>query len=235
MKLLILVAMLVSPNAWSLSTHDLWVPQTETLDSGRWRLDMRNLYTPDKRTGDLPGQYHVSSFGFSIGAYQKNWVGTEIGLDWQEPAAESAEEALTMHLRVRLKDWRKDGWSIALGTHTFGFKHEVSDYNIMYALLQNRLGQTWSSAVGLYSGSNKLLVNASGTPDSKGVFIGLWNDLPGGRLCIEWMSGQNRFGYGFFGLRSKLHEFVTGNIGYGIAGNREVYRDWLLFRINVLF
>lgn len=224
-------------SAWALPTRILWIPTTSLLEKDFIQVDVENRMAFDKRPTDPLTRTTASAVGASYGWLQIGEVTSEVGMDWVEPQNKELVAVLQGHFRVRLFDVKKRGWAVALGAQSVGFKPEVSDENIIYVNLENRIFEEWTMGAGAYAGSAKLLLDENGKEDSKGFFWGLWRDVQSGRgkAGVEWMSGKNKYSYLFAGAQFEIQEFVHGTLGYGFAMERETRRDWLLVRLSLDF
>jgi len=96
-------------------------------------------------------------------------------------------------------------------------------------------GGPYRFGLGVYTGNPELLKNSVGAAASQGVLFGVWKSVEDGDISIEFMSGQNRFGYLFFGSRKRIFEHTFVAAGYGIANDAKLMRDWALVRMGIVY
>lgn len=216
---------------------DLWIPQTHTLDPGQVQISVSRQAAFQKKDTDPVGYGHESMLGASFGIWENGPVGVEAGVEWIEPARSMVTQGLYGHLRVRVSKVDEKGWSVALGIEKLGFVTNRNDHNIIYAALQNKIGERWYTEVGGYNGSARFLIDQRGKPDTRGTFLGIWRQIQmgRGRIGVEYTSGFNYLGFIFTGMTLELSDSVYGTIGYGYANNQKLNRDWVLSRITVDF
>lgn len=214
--------------------QDFWIPQTHTLEAG---VSQANLGRNATLSKDATTSQHTSMLGFSVGIWEKDIIGVEGGLEWEEPAVEMVTRGIYGHLRIRANDIEKSGWAFALGIEKLGFVSNKNDFNMIYLVLQNKFSEKWIVGVGGYNGSSRFLIDENGKDDPRGAFLGVWRQIQQGRgrIGAEYQSGRNLFGYAFAGFTLELSDFVYGTLGYGFANNANLVKDWVLARVSVDF
>jgi hypothetical protein len=240
-KALCSLLVLYSVPSVALSTKDFWIPQTKTLEYNQFRFDLN-------ATGTLIKSSQVSSAnsnklnsnwsaGLSYGLISNENMGAEIGVDWSEPSTEDYSEALLFNARVRALSIEDDGFSVAIGIESLGFKPAVSDFNIIHLVFENRFWQNWIGVLGGYAGSSSTLLDDQGASDPRGFLLGVRRVSPDKKeiLGLEYQSGKNRFGYLTAGASFELKKDVFGTVLVGTPNNRNLLRDILGFKLAVLF
>lgn len=224
-------------SSFALHRIDLLVPQTRTLEQGQIQVSVERKATVMKKAEDNFAYGHESTQGTSFGIWQKDRVGVEGGIDWTEPASENLSRGLFGHLRVSVNDVEEQGWAVAVGLEKFGFVANKNDFNIIYINLQNRISELWYVGVGGYNGSSKFLINHRGKADPRGTSVGIWRQIQRGqgKIGLEYQSGMSFMGMTVLGMTLTFTEGVYGTIGYGIANNQRLVRDWMLTKIAVDF
>lgn len=235
--LLVVMILFSSVSAWARYRNDYLIPQTRTLQKGQVQFSVDRQAVLQKKKDDLAGAGHASTLGSSFGLWQSGSIAAEGGIDWSEPAVESVVNAIFGHLRFRIHDLEEDGWSFAFGVEKFGVISNKNDYNILYAMMQNRIGEDWYIGLGGYAGNSKFLVDHEGKSDAQGFSAGLWRQIQQGhgRMGLEFQSGRSSLGAIALGMTLELSESVYGNVSYAIANNQNLMRDWLLARLTVDF
>lgn len=213
---------------------DQWVPQTHTLPAGAIQVSLERKATMIKDNNASP---LTAGLGTSFGIWSNENVGVEGGLTWDEPSQEHFTRAIFGHLRIRARDLERDKWSFALGIEKLGFVPNKNDINMIYLAFQNQISDFWILGVGGYNGSARFFIDEKGTEDPRGAFVGVWRQIQRrrGRLAFEYQTGQNFTGYLFAGMTLELSDLVYGTVGYGMANNQSLGKDWMLARISADF
>ena len=136
----------------------------------------------------------TNDYGFTIGVLPFEKLQAEIGYDALLPVASPATFKDANYLNAKI------GWSentllpvgFSAGIFNVGFDKDVTDYNVMYAVIGKTFDNIGTIAVGGYSGNKELLKNDNGNADNNG-FMASYTSPTLGKviLCADYMSGNN--------------------------------------------
>lgn len=144
-----------------------------------------------------------NTYGLTLGVLPYEKVQAEVGFDLFYPG--NTFDFLQLNGKVTVVEGALADWSPALsvGVANWGFKKDVSDYGLAYAVLSKGLGSAGTLGVGGYLGTgSKVLWTGSGSKEDAGLMASYTSpdfvvDLPGLKkvtLGIDYASGKNWFG-----------------------------------------
>lgn len=145
-----------------------------------------------------------NTYGLTVGVLPYEKVQAELGVDLFYPGFTS--DYLQLNGKVTVLEGAVAEWSPALsvGAANWGFKKDVSDYGLLYAVLSKSFGQAGTVGVGGYlgSGSKLLWTGSGGSTADAGVMASYTSadipvDLTGLKkitLGVDYASGKNWFG-----------------------------------------
>lgn len=136
----------------------------------------------------------ANDYGFTIGVLPFEKLQAEIGYDALLPVASPATFKDANYLNAKI------GWSentllpvgFSAGIFNVGFDKNITDYDVMYAVIGKTFDNIGTIAVGGYSGNKKLLIDDNGNADNNG-FMASYTSPTLGKviLCADYMSGNN--------------------------------------------
>jgi hypothetical protein len=188
----------LSGAAWATPSTVFWAPSTPALQ-GAGVLHV----TYDTYFGESAYPIDV---GLTMGVLPWKELQLEVGFDLFYPTM-SGDESLEMPVQLNAKIGTPEdtffngqpGWSV--GIYGVGFKEDVTDYNILYAMLGKTLPYVGSLGVGGYYGLNPdLLVNAAGETGRAGLMASWFSpaiDVPlidRIHLAADVQTGANALG-----------------------------------------
>lgn len=211
----------------ALATKGYWIQRTATLNYNEIKYDLQVQQGPEK---GLPNQ-NATSMGVEGGLIEWNKFYVEAGGDWLEPTTGDILYGIVANVKFSYQNVALDGWAVSLGAENFALSPGQHDDNIIYTVFEASVGPEWTLAMGGYTGHEARLLTATG------AMVGAWYKIQSGKgdVGLEWMSGQSKLGYVVPGIRLSVRDGVEAILAYGIAGDRETYRDLFLTRITVYF
>jgi len=144
-----------------------------------------------------------NTYGLTLGVLPYEKVQAEVGFDLFYPG--NTFDFLQLNGKVTVVEGALADWSpgLSVGVANWGFKKDVSDYGLAYAVLTKAVGSAGTLGVGGYlgSGSKVLWTGSSGKKDA-GVMASYTSpdlnvDVTGLKkitLGVDYASGKNWFG-----------------------------------------
>lgn len=133
-------------------------------------------------------------YGFTVGVLPFKEVQAEVGYDASLP------QGLGVSTKTEHSVNAKIGWSenallpvgFAVGIFNAGFVKDVTDYNILYAVVQKTFDNIGTFAVGGYSGNKKLLKNENEGADNNGYMLAYTSpQFSKFVVAVDYFSGKN--------------------------------------------
>jgi hypothetical protein len=230
-KLLLILAsaglLLGALPAEAFSSRGYWVPRTRSLSFNEIKYDLQIQQSPEK---GKPNQ-NATAVGVEGGIVEYDKIFVEAGVDWLEPTEDDLLYGVVGNAKVTYQKLSVDGWAVSVGAEGFAVREGQHDDDLVYTVAEAEISSDWVAAMGGYAGREARLKTSSG------VLAGLWHKLQMGYgdVGVEWMSGQGKLGYIFPGVRAQVRDGFEAVLAYGIAGDRELYRDSFLARMTVYF
>jgi hypothetical protein len=136
----------------------------------------------------------ANDYGFTVGVLPFEKVQAEVGYDAMLPVASPGTFKDANYLNAKI------GWSentllpvgFSAGIFNAGFDTNVTDYDVVYAVLGKTIDNVGTVCAGAYSGNKKLLINDSGNADNNGWMFSYTSPQAGKFvLAGDYISGNN--------------------------------------------
>ncbi len=135
-----------------------------------------------------------NDYGFTVGVLPFEKLQAEIGYDALLPVASPATFKDANYLNAKI------GWNentllpigFSAGIFNVGFDTNVTDYDVMYAVIGKTIDNIGTIAIGAYTGNKKLLIDDNGKADNNGFMTSYTSPQIGKViLAADYMSGNN--------------------------------------------
>lgn len=177
-------------NCYATPSTQIWNPSTDIQGLKTWHLgidDYFSVASNDTKPYQLPTDVNLT-YGLI-----KN---LEVGVDVFEPST----DPLQFNAKYGLPETDSMP-AVAVGGMNFGTKIDVTNYNIMYAVVAKTFKPLPRISLGYYMGSDKLLVDENGDKANTGIILSLDKQLSDKWWAsIDYASGKSWYGetsYGF--------------------------------------
>lgn len=212
------------------------VPLTDVFEYGQCRADQQTQLTFDKRPADTSGRYYEASVGAACNILSSEIFALDGGIDLYQSHFHRSENFVEMvqgFLQISVYKLRTNDWSVYGGMHSFGVGNNAN-YNVGYLMVAHQSG-SYQAGVGAYAGNGRLLIDGTGKQDAQGAMGYLQKRWSRSRASLEYLAGKNRFGFLWAGYQVDYSPTIQFTFSYGLAGDREHMRDWLLLRTGLSF
>lgn len=191
------VTLTAAPAALATPSTVVWTPATTYTQP--YLVPHLTYDTYFGEQGDLPATY-----GLTVGILPYEKVLAEVGFDLFYPG--NTFDFLQLNGKVTVVEGALGEWSpgLSVGVANWGFKKDVSDYGLAYAVLTKALGPAGTLGVGGYlgSGSKVLWTGSGGKKEDAGLMASYTSpdfnvDVTGLKkitLGVDYASGKNWFG-----------------------------------------
>ncbi len=223
--------------ASSTPSTQIWIPSTDIQAAGTVHLGHDTYIKTESQNGVT--EPTVTNTGITIGVLPYQKVQMEIGIDYRDTGGEH-EYPLYFNAKIGIpEDTIFNGSpAISLGGYDFGTEHNVTNYNIFYALVSKNIGKLGRFSLGYYTGNEDLLVDLNGKKDNSGILLSwdrtiteisqkLW-------AAIDYMGGENVYGAFSFGIGWRFASNVGVILGYDIY-NESFYKPTATIQVDIDF
>lgn len=222
-------------NALATPSTQIWIPSTDVLPHKTIHLGIDNYFRASSNTMSPPvpdsaRDANIMDIGLTMGAISIGKINTEIGFDYLTNANEPNDNhpwSGNFKFGTQEDSLFNSSPAIAMGMYNIGKSLSsneaplvTSGQNIIYVLLAKTLSSFGRFSVGYYSGSEKALINTSGTADNEDILISwdktmseisdkLW-------LAVDYQGGHNVNGALSFGGSWSFAPNISLILGYDI-------------------
>lgn len=185
-----------APAAWATSSTTFWTPATTYVQPYLVPHITYDSYVAEK--GGLQNDY-----GLTVGVLPFQKLQGEIGIDSFLPGLAQNNLYLNAKLAVPEGAFHKLQPGFSAGVMGAGFKHNVTDFNVLHAELGKTFPVVGNVALGGYYGLNDTLMVSSAGEKQQGGLMAAWTspdivlNLPGLQKIIflaDVQTGNNVFG-----------------------------------------
>lgn len=180
-----LVLLVLVSNAFATPSTVYWTPCTTYIQPF-----LKGHIGVDSYVRDRSG--FSNDYGFTIGVLPFKDVQAEIGYDAIVPAAGGLKDGSYFNAKIGLPENTLLPVGLQAGIFNVGLTPDVSNYNIMYAVIGKTFENIGTFVAGGYYGNGSLLYNDNGNPNNSGVMFSYTSPMLGKViLCADLMSGNN--------------------------------------------
>jgi hypothetical protein len=222
-RFIILIMIMVTGNITINATPStiLWIPSVDIQPYSVFHLGMDNYFTVFKKGIGEGGVAYPTDLGLTVGVLTFPGIQAEIGVDLFEPL----HSPWAFNAKIGVPENVISDWSpaIAAGGCNFGVEKNVTDVNILYAVVARTFPVIGRFSAGYYSGNKNVLLDTDGNIDNTGILLSwdkqvielsenLW-------LAVDYQSGKNSFGAFSFGFAWSFSKNVS------VIFARDVYNN----------
>jgi hypothetical protein len=195
----------------------VWIPSTDVQPSGIVRFGIDNYFSVFKKGPASGGIAFPTDIGLTIGVLPQSFpVHVEAGFDLMEPQ----DSPWSVNMKAGISENMLFGGSpaAAVGIGSVGFKKDVTNYNIFYAVVSKILPVVGRLTGGYYSGNENILRDLDGLPNQYGVILGWDRAFPELSdnlvLAADYQDGVHAFGAFSIGATWNFTKDIGVMIGY---------------------
>lgn len=215
--------------ARATGSTQIWIPSTDIQAFKTPHLGIDNYIRTEKGTNGLQGAA-IYDAGLTMGVLPFNKVQAEIGIDYismGDIVYDNQPVYFNAKLGIPEDSLFKFCPALAIGAYSFGLKKDLTDYNIMYALIAKTIPFIGRLSAGYYIGNEKLILDDKGNKENSGILLSwdrpmkeisdkLW-------LAVDYQGGQNFLGSLNIGFSWAFSKNVSVIVGYDIWNNKNTY------------
>jgi hypothetical protein len=226
--IIVFICFLSGEYSYSTPSTQIWIPST---DFQKWKslhLGLDNFIRTSRINGVRGAG--MSDFGLTTGLLPFEKFQGEIGVDYLYLGDNIYDNhPVYFNAKIGLPEdaMFKNSPAIAFGAFNFGTKKNLTDYNVLYAVIAKTLPIVGRLTVGYYTGNEKVLVDENLKKANNGVLLSwdrtmteisdkLW-------LAVDYQGGKNYMGALNFGASWAFSKNVSVIFGYGIYNNKNAY------------
>lgn len=228
---------LISGVAHATPSTQIWIPSTDIQPYKKVHFGLDTYIKTASQDGLT--EPTVTNLGLTVGVLPFEKFQMEIGLDYRDTGGNHAYPML-FNAKIGAPEDALFKYSpaIAIGGYDFGAKKDVTDYNIVYALIAKTIGKLGRLSAGYYTGNDKLLLDINGNKDNDGVLLSwdrtiseisdkLW-------LAVDYQGGKNGYGALSAAFAWKFASNVGVIFGYDIY-NESFYKPTATIQLDIDF
>ena len=150
----------------------VWIPSVDIQPYKTGHLTF-DTYLRAKENPDGTRTAPVVDLGLTGGILPYPKIQAEAGFDLIDQPGDAGKYPLFFNAKVGTPEdaWFKGSPAVAVGGYNFGTKSDVTDQNIVYGLVAKAFPVIGRLAAGYFAGNDKILVDANGSKDEKGVLL----------------------------------------------------------------
>jgi hypothetical protein len=224
----IVLCLLNSVYMFSTPSTQLWIPSTDFQKWKSFHLGLDNYI----RTSKINGVRGAGIFdtGLETGLLPFEKIQGEIGVDYLYMGDNIYDDhPVYLNAKIGMPEdaMFKGSPAIAVGAYNFGFKKNLTDYNIVYGEIAKTIPVLGRLAVGYYTGNGKVLVDENLVKANNGIIVSwdrtmteisdkLW-------LSVDYQGGRNYLGALNIGASWSFAKNVSVIFAYDIYNNKNAY------------
>lgn len=234
----LVVSFFLSGTVFATPSTIIWIPSTDFQPYKKVHLGFDTYMKTKKNNGTR--EPSVINNGITVGVLPYEKIQAEVGIDQRIVGAEPADSN-PLYFNFKLgtpEDSISKGMpAFAIGGYDFGTKKDVTDYNLLYALVSKTFYIGRLSA-GYFVGNSKLLLDDNGNKDNKGVLLSydrtmseisdkLW-------FAVDYQATKSGYGALSAGFSWKFAPNVSVIFGYDIYNNSN-YKPTATIQVDIDF
>lgn len=232
-KLLAIFAIAVTTAIFATPSTQIWIPSTDFQGFKTFHLGLDNYIRVNNEAPSILNNETTTTRGAGIydagitaGILPFSKIQAEVGIDYLSMGDGIYDKSPAyFNLKVGSPEDSlfKGCPGIAIGGYNFGTKKDLTNYNIMYALVAKTIPILGRISVGYYTGSKTLLVDELGVASNSGLLLSwdramteisdkLW-------LAVDYQGGKNYLGALNLGFSWAFSKNVSVIFAYDIYNN----------------
>lgn len=221
---IMMMALVVAAAAVAMATPStqIWIPSTDIQGFKSVHLGIDNYIRAERAGDDANSRPHVYDIGLTTGVLPFEKIQMEAGFDLITNGTSADDHPLSFNAKLGSPEGALFDGSPALagGGYLFGTEKDVTDVNVVYALVAKTLPVIGRLSAGYYVGNDELLLDANGEEDNDGVLLSWDRTLPeiSDKLwaAVDYQGGDNALGALSFGVSYAFAPNVSVIFGYDI-------------------
>jgi hypothetical protein len=215
-------------SAFSTASTQIWIPSTDFQKWKTMHLGLDNYI----RTSKINGVRGAGIFdlGLTTGLLPFEKFQGEIGIDFLS-MGDNVYDNHPFYLNAKIGFPEgaifKGSPALSLGAYNFGFRKDLTDYNIIYGEIAKTIPILGRLSAGYYTGNGKVLVDENLNKANSGILLSwdramseisdkLW-------MAVDYQGGKNYLGALSFGASWSFSKNVSVIFGYDIYNNKNAY------------
>jgi len=190
----------------------IWNPSTDIQGYKTVHLGIDNYFSV------LENDTKAYALGTDVGLTYGIYNNLEVGIDIIEPAV----NPFLFNAKYGIPE-KKSLPAVAIGVFNVGTKKDVTDYNIIYAVIAKSFLPIGRLSLGYYTGNDKLLVDENGKKANDGVIVS-WDKMLTTKIwtSLDYASGKSFYGSFTPGFSYTFSSNTSVIFGYVIYNNDKV-------------
>lgn len=217
---------LAAGTALATPSTQVWIPSTDVQAFKTLHLNIDSyVRTKSNDDGSVTAPLYV--IGPTVGVLPFEKVQAEVGFDLMYMGSQADKSPFYGHAKLGTPEESLFKYSpaVAVGGYNFGTKSDVTDYNIVYGLVAKTIPVLGRVSAGYFTGNDKLLLDADGKADEKGVLLSwdrtlteisdkLW-------VAVDYQGSNSAVGALSFGASYAFAKNVSVILGYDIYNEKK--------------
>jgi hypothetical protein len=226
--------------AQATPSTQIWIPSTDVQPFGKVHLGF-DQYVKMRKTDETSREPNVINNGITVGVLPTEKIQAEVGIDVRHLGIQPYDSTpfyFNAKIGTPENSLFEGSPAIAVGGYDFGTSQDVTDNNIVYGLVAKTLGKLGRLSLGYYQGNDKILVDATGNADEKGLLASwdrtmseisdkLW-------VAVDYMGADNGYGALSYGVAWKFAPNVGVILGQDKFNNSN-YKPTYTVQVDIDF
>ena len=214
---------LLATESVATPSSQVWIPSPDAQTVGTLHFGVDNFTTISRKV-DNGGRQSPTVFGLTVGVFEDDLIGVELGIDIKEQS--DYPTYFNAKIVVKEDSFTLNSPAVAFGIYDFGTDNDNNNYKIVYVLAAKSIPYLGRLSLGYYVGNSSLVVDKNGNEENDGWLASFDRTLAeiDDRLwmAIDYMGGDNAYGATSFGLAWRFSPQVSTLFGYGIYNDNDV-------------
>lgn len=217
---------LAAGTALATPSTQIWIPSTDVQGFKTLHLNI-DSYVRTKSNEDGSVTAPLYMVGPTVGVLPFEKVQGEVGFDLMYSGSQADKSPFYGHAKLGTPEDSLFKYSpaVAVGGYNFGTKSDVTNYNIVYGLVAKTIPVLGRVSAGYFTGNDKLLLDADGKADEKGVLLSwdrtlteisdkIW-------VAVDYQGTNSALGALSFGASYAFAKNVSVILGYDIYNEKK--------------
>lgn len=231
-------AVMMGGTSYATPSTQIWIPSTDIQPYKKVHFGA-DTYIKTASQDKGVTEPTLTNLGLTVGVLPWEKFQMEVGIDYRDIGGNHTYPLL-FNAKIGIPEGALCRYSpaIAVGGYDFGTKKDVTDSNLVYALVAKTIGNLGRLSAGYYTGNDKLLMKTDGTKDHDGILLSwdriiseisnkLW-------LAVDYQGGENSYGALSFAFAWKFTPDVSVIYGYDIY-NESFYKPTATIQLDIDF
>ena len=218
----------VAGSAAATPSTQIWIPSTDVQKYLSVHLNL-DTYVRTAEEGDTSRLPPIVMVGPTVGVSPWEKIQLELGFDAVFQGNTPLDrDPLYFHAKVGTPEGSVSWWTpaLAVGIYNLGYKKNLTDQDVAYALLARTLPYLGRLSVGYYVGNDRVLRDENGAAANHGILASwdrtltelsdkLW-------LAVDFQGGRNLLSSVNFGVAWAFSANMSAILGYDVYLNPDV-------------